>query len=436
MEHHHSHFPSSNKMNITIHRGAEQIGGCITEIRTSKAKIIIDLGSNLPRYKQTDFTLQEISQIIAGADAILYTHYHGDHIGFFSAVPPTIPQYIGSCAQDVIRCLYTTLNKKGDYNTFLAAIERMQNYEANKPMHFGDLSITPYYCSHSAFDAYMFKIEWNGKVILHTGDFRKHGYMGSKLIPMLKKYVGQIDVLITEGTMLGRKSEITQTELDIQIKCKAILKKNKYVYALCSSTDIDRLASFHAACKATRRHFYIDQYQYNILQAITNHTTSPLYNFSKVNGTNGTTFVFKDSNVLEQEKVVQHMTHRGFLMPIRCNCEAWVKTMMDLYKDEEPILLYSMWDGYWNGTDEQIIPGALTIRNFFKPENIIAMHTSGHADATTLSEVCSTLAPKLAIIPIHKDKNTDFCSLAISEELKSRVITSDKIIDDISITIR
>lgn len=33
-------------MNITIHRGANQIGGCITEIATEKAKIFIDFGSN------------------------------------------------------------------------------------------------------------------------------------------------------------------------------------------------------------------------------------------------------------------------------------------------------------------------------------------------------------------------------------------------------
>ena len=33
-------------MKITIHRGANQIGGCITEIATKDAKIFIDLGSN------------------------------------------------------------------------------------------------------------------------------------------------------------------------------------------------------------------------------------------------------------------------------------------------------------------------------------------------------------------------------------------------------
>lgn len=36
-------------MQITIHRGIDQIGGCITEIRTARSKILIDLGHNLPK---------------------------------------------------------------------------------------------------------------------------------------------------------------------------------------------------------------------------------------------------------------------------------------------------------------------------------------------------------------------------------------------------
>ena len=35
-------------MNITIHRGLEQIGGCITEICTATSRVFIDLGKNLP----------------------------------------------------------------------------------------------------------------------------------------------------------------------------------------------------------------------------------------------------------------------------------------------------------------------------------------------------------------------------------------------------
>ena len=38
-------------MTITIHRGINQIGGCITEIASASGKkILIDLGHNLRRY--------------------------------------------------------------------------------------------------------------------------------------------------------------------------------------------------------------------------------------------------------------------------------------------------------------------------------------------------------------------------------------------------
>lgn len=44
-------------MKITIHRGIDQIGGCITEIATEKARILIDLGQNLPEYDPNGYEL-------------------------------------------------------------------------------------------------------------------------------------------------------------------------------------------------------------------------------------------------------------------------------------------------------------------------------------------------------------------------------------------
>lgn len=45
---------SKSQIEINIHRGANQIGGCITEIATAQSRIIIDLGSNLPGSKGID----------------------------------------------------------------------------------------------------------------------------------------------------------------------------------------------------------------------------------------------------------------------------------------------------------------------------------------------------------------------------------------------
>ena len=100
-------------MKITIHRGIDQIGGCITEIATGKARILIDLGQNLPDGKgavDDDLASREaIEKITQEIDAIFYTHYHGDHLGLFHYVPDNTPQYIGKVAKQVALCKHRQL---------------------------------------------------------------------------------------------------------------------------------------------------------------------------------------------------------------------------------------------------------------------------------------------------------------------------------------
>ena len=50
-------------MKIIIHRGTNQIGGCITEIQAGNDRIIIDLGSNLQGTPGQEFSPQEIYDI-------------------------------------------------------------------------------------------------------------------------------------------------------------------------------------------------------------------------------------------------------------------------------------------------------------------------------------------------------------------------------------
>lgn len=49
---------SKPQIEINIHRGANQIGGCITEIATAQSRIIIDLGSNLPGSKVKELVVK------------------------------------------------------------------------------------------------------------------------------------------------------------------------------------------------------------------------------------------------------------------------------------------------------------------------------------------------------------------------------------------
>lgn len=84
----------------------------------------------------------------------------------------------------------------------------------------------------------MFLIEADGKRIWHMGDYREHGCMGKGLIPTLKKYATDIDVLITEGTMLKREDKCIHEHI-VSYKMQNVMKAFKYVFVLASATDIE-----------------------------------------------------------------------------------------------------------------------------------------------------------------------------------------------------
>ena len=81
-------------MNIKIHRGLEQIGGCITEISTETSRVFIDFGQNLPgngvpTTPEEDEAL--VTQIFAQTkkeyEAVLYTHRHEHHDELIEYIP-------------------------------------------------------------------------------------------------------------------------------------------------------------------------------------------------------------------------------------------------------------------------------------------------------------------------------------------------------------
>ena len=116
----------------------------------------------------------------------------------------------------------------------------------------------------------MFLIEANGKRILHTGDFRGHGYLSKVLLQTIEKLIlkqGKIDFLITEGTMLSRLDERVRHENELKSEVIELMKEYKNVFVMCSSTDMERLATFHAANKEMKaRPFVCDDFQKNVLE--------------------------------------------------------------------------------------------------------------------------------------------------------------------------
>lgn len=245
-------------MQIKIHRGVNQIGGCVTEIKSKKARILIDVGTNLPTC--TSNVKVNVANISKKCDAVFITHYHLDHLGEYMQVKKEVPIYIGKQAKEIFTIYQKKMKEPNIAEVTQAHIDRIEafkTFKQDEQIEIGDMKITPIRIDHSAFDSYMFLIEANGKRILHTGDFRTHGPIGRNT-PKILKGIGKIDVLICEHTTLSRLDETFMSEFMLQQEAINLIQDNKYVFIMCASTNIDRIASFyHANKKAGLNFLYV-----------------------------------------------------------------------------------------------------------------------------------------------------------------------------------
>lgn len=85
-----------------------QIGGNYTVISACRTKIIIDYGQALSGSKaeQENFDWEDDT-----VDAVLFTHYHGDHAGRILKIPKHIPLYMGSVARQIMLNIHKALSK-------------------------------------------------------------------------------------------------------------------------------------------------------------------------------------------------------------------------------------------------------------------------------------------------------------------------------------
>ena len=93
-------------MKLCIHRGTHQIGGIAIEISTATTHILVDMGDELsldPNFISAPLNIPGVTDANGHCDAVLFTHYHGDHTGQMLRVRPDIPLYAGVLAKDIMR---------------------------------------------------------------------------------------------------------------------------------------------------------------------------------------------------------------------------------------------------------------------------------------------------------------------------------------------
>lgn len=426
-------------MDIRVYN-ANQIGGCFTVITTETARIMIDYGQALPGSNSVQ---EEFDWEKNKVDAVFITHYHGDHVGRIAEIPDNIDIYMGRTAKQIMLNIHEALAKvpklqaKQQEMIDLLGSSRVKVVEEDTAIDIKGISVTPYSVDHSAYDAYMYLVEAEGKTLLHTGDFRGHGYRGEMVLEKINQYVHKdgrkIDYLVTEGTMMGdRQYEKVMSEAQLQKKATGIFAENKYVFLIVSSTNLDSLASFYHAADVNDMHTYCYSfYLYNQLKTFTETAGKEdvHYRFDNIHTVN---LDGKLPHELWEKPKTQEelMREHGFLCIVKPGAQA--AEWMERFQDLNPLVVYSMWNGYINPKFEAKNQEWI---DFFAPyqkqKRFEQLHTSGHATAEMIEQVITAVAPQEEIIPMHTENAEGFASLNIDDKYKKMCrIESGKLSED------
>ena len=366
-------------MKIKIHRGTHQIGGSAIEISTVSTRIILDFGNELSldeKYKPINLDIDGITKAVSDCDGIVISHYHMDHLGQLTAALPEIPLYMGMLSKEVAM-ISAEYQDKDLYLRLLGA----NIFRGGEAFTIGDIRIRPLVIDHSAVDSYMFVIEAEGKRVLYTGDFRMHGLRSHIVEKLVKTYIGEVDVLITEGTSLSRDADNYISEAAVLDDISSYIQDGKYVFIMCSSTNIDRIMGIWQNMP-TDKVLICDAYQKRILDTVINNVyyESSLYRRQD------------RPLVLDIGKYPKYYMDNGFVSLARAT-ENYISHIQEFPKDDVRII-YSMWTGY--------IEENLALKTLLETYPTYICHASGHVSKDDLTKFIELVNPD-AIIPVHTD---------------------------------
>ena len=366
-------------MNIIIHRGTHQIGGSAIEISTKSTRIILDFGNELSldeKYIPINLDIDGVTKGMPDCDGIVISHYHMDHLGELTSALPEIPLYMGKLSKEVAM-IATEHQDKDVYLRLLGA----NTFRGGEAFTIGNIHIRPLVIDHSAVDSYMFVIEAEGKRVLYTGDFRMHGLRSHIVEKLVKTYIGEVDVLITEGTLVSRGVNDGISEAAVLEDISSYIQDGKYVFVICSSTNIDRIMGVWQNMPSDKV-LICDAYQKRILDTVINNVyyESSLYRRH-------------DSPlVLNKESYPKYYMDHGFVSLVR-GTEYFISHIKEFPKDDVRII-YSMWTGY--------IEENLALKALLDAYPTYICHVSGHVTKDDLIKFIELVNPD-AIIPVHTD---------------------------------
>lgn len=381
---------------LTVHRGTNEIGGSCIELRHSDGvRLVLDAGRPLDAPDGATGLLPATLDRTRPA-TVLISHPHQDHHGLIEELPPDWPVWTGSGSANLIQ-ITGEIRRRPLQRTLSTWDSR------SGPFPIGPFTITPILTDHSGFDAYMLLIEAEGRRVLYTGDFRRHGRKSVLVDRMMAQPPPDIDVLITEGTNLGTDKPV-RSEDDLEADFVDLFDRTAgRVFVAWSGQNIDRTVTLYRAAKRTGRTLVIDLYTADVLDRIGEATRLPRAGFPnlKVVVTSG---LRRSYGLQGRDDFVARMARDG-VSAGKVPARAVVMLRRALIRDyehkgllptAEDAFNFSMWRGYLK--DPYHAEPLEWCRR--AGADVAYIHTSGHASPADLQAFAAAIGAR-AVVPVH-----------------------------------
>lgn len=399
-------------MKLLIHRGTDEIGATCIDLQGGGSRIIVDAG--LPLNDAPAVLPDDASN----ANAFFLSHAHPDHFGLLPDLSSSVTAYAGELTWRLMQ----------DRSIFLKEEPLSRPFKTltpDVPIFLDTMQVTPILMDHSAPEAFGFFVEADKTKIFFTGDFRAHGRKAGVFHRLLAHPPMSLDVLLIEGTMLGRPAPPFPDEVSVEdAMFRALERETGMGFVICPGQNVDRLVSAYKAAVRSGRSLVIDIYTAWILERmrlVSQRTPSMdwprirvlargwpaarQYGIVKEHPEHFGEFlrrIYADGTAIEMAELAD--TPESFL--IKANLSP-VRRMLNELESETATVFYSMWSGY---IDPERSPRDAAIFSEIKGRdgvNVKIVHTGGHAGLPALQALAKALRPKY-IIPIHTEHKDEY----------------------------
>ncbi len=395
-------------LRVIVHRGTNEIGSSCIEVASASTRIILDCGWPLGGGDESEPpTVPGLFAPGSKPAAVLLSHAHPDHTGFIGKIPGGVPIYATVDTSKIM--------KVGSIYARGVELPRDQFEGVNVPRswrdpvrHFpiGDLQITAYPVDHSSPGAVGYLVEHAGKRIFYTGDLRFHGRKSGMHERILKDLRSNLDLLITEGTNVGREQSGLGSEKEVENRAVELSREASLMMVAYSPQNLDRFVSFFRAAVRAGKTFVCDHYQAAVLQQLNNpKLPKPGDELRVYLPRIRASLVAYESRLGDSTISLDAIlaTPERFMMLVRKNI---LENDLSGKLPRGSRLLYGMWSGYradpkWQKTEQMLAAAGC---------ELIACHASGHAHESDLLQFILDLRPR-RVVPVHTERLESFKDL-------------------------